>query len=125
VLQLLQPLELLFGIEPGVARVAVYRGVVQPLVAGPGHAGDDAPLGAQAEEQLQGRPVLCPYRERIRLLRVFGRGDAQRLGVLGASILYLPAGTRPPPAGIAQFFAAALARPCWASNQLAISGRRT
>ena len=124
-LKLLEALDLLVRLEPGVSGVAVYRGVIEPLVSCATHAGDDAPLSAHAEEQLQGGPVLFPYAEGLGLLRIFGRGDAERLGIFGAGILYLPAGTRPPPAGIAQFFAAALARPCWASNQEAISGRRT
>lgn len=62
------------------------------------HAGDEAPLRAAGEEQLQGRPVLFPYPE----LPGFGglhRLNAQALGIIGSLILNL-AVARPPPASV-------------------------
>lgn len=102
---------------------ALESRVVQPLMMCTAHAGDHSPLGSAGQEDIEGRQMLFPD-----LIDAWLSGllvsDAQRGGIALTRVFY-PAGTRPPPTGIFQFFAAASLRPCWAANQLMIKFLRT
>ncbi len=91
---------------------------------GAAHAGDDPPLSAAGQKQLEGGMVLRPYFAAYFLGRDLRLCNAECIGIGGPRVFHLT-GTRPPPAGGPQFFAAASARPCCAANQLITSGRRT